>query len=74
MLALLVSAGVAFYALSPSGVRMINVDAEMAARGLDRSHYMFGPSVADLIQAFSDDPESAINPDNDPELRPYILK
>ena len=74
MLALLVSAGAAFYALSPSRVRMIDVDAEMASRGLDRSHHLFGPSVADVIQAFGSDPESAINPDNDPELRPYILK
>jgi hypothetical protein len=74
MLALFVSAGAAFYALSPSRVRMIDVDAEMASRGLDRSHYMFGPGVADVIQAFGSDPESAINPDNDPELRPYILK
>jgi hypothetical protein len=53
---------------------MIDVDAEMASRGIDRSRYMFGPSVADLIQAFGDDPESAINSDNDQELRPYILK
>ena len=35
MLALLVAAGVAFYALSPSRLRMIDVDAAMAARGMD---------------------------------------
>ena len=74
MLALFVSAGAAFYALSPPRVRMIDVDAEMAARGIDRAHHMSGPSVADVIQALGGDPESAINPDDDPELRPYILK
>jgi hypothetical protein len=74
MLALFVSAGAAFYALSPPRVRMIDVDAEMAARGIDRSRYISGPSTADATQASGGDPESAINPDNDPELRPYILK
>jgi hypothetical protein len=74
MLALLVSAGVAFYALSPPRVRMIDVDAEMAARGIDLSKYMLGPSIEDAIRALGDDPESAIEADNDPELRPHILK
>ena len=74
MLALFVSAGAAFYELSPSRVRFIDVDAELASRGIDLAQYKLGPSLADLIQAFGDDPESAINPDNDPELRPYILK
>jgi hypothetical protein len=74
MLALLVSAGVTFYALSPSRVRMIDVDAEMAARGIDRAHHMSGPSVADAIKALGGDPESVINADDDPELGPYILK
>jgi hypothetical protein len=74
MIALLVSAGAAFYALSPPRVRMIDVDAEMAARGLDRSKYMLGPSIEDAIRALGGDPEHAIDADNDPELRPYILK
>ena len=74
MLALLVSAGAAFYALSPTRVRMIDVDAEMAAMGLDRSQYIFGPSMADAIQALGGDPEHAIDADNDPELRPYAVK
>jgi hypothetical protein len=74
MLALLVSAGAAFYALSPPRVRMIDVDAEMAARGIDLSKYMLGPSIEDAIQALGGDPESVVNPDNDPELRPYFAK
>jgi hypothetical protein len=74
MLALLVSAGAAFYALSPPRVRMIDVDAEMAARGIDRSKYTFGPSTADAIQALGGNPEHAIDADNDPELRPYAVK
>jgi hypothetical protein len=74
MLALFVSAGVAFYALSPSRIRFIDFDAEMAARGIDRSHYMFGPSVADAIQALGGDPESVIKAEDDPELRPYAVK
>jgi hypothetical protein len=74
MLALFVSAGAASYALSPPRVRMIDVDAEMAARGIDRSRYILGPSIEDAIRAMGGDPESAINPDDDPELRPYILK
>ena len=53
---------------------MIDVDAEMAAMGLDRSQYIFGPSMADAIQALGGDPEHAIDADNDPELRPYFLK
>jgi hypothetical protein len=74
MLALLVSAGAAFYELSPPRVRFIDVDAELASRGIDRSHYMFGPSVADAIQALGGDPESVIKAEDDPELRPYFLK
>jgi len=74
MLALFVSAGAAFFALSPPRVRMIDVDAEMAARGIDRSKYMLGPSKADAIQALGGDPESVINADDDPELRTFILK
>jgi hypothetical protein len=53
---------------------MIDVDAEMAARGLDRSKYMLGPSIEDAIRALGGDPEHAIDADTDPELRPYILK
>jgi hypothetical protein len=74
MLALFVSAGAAFYALSPSRVRMIDVDAEMASRGIDRAQYTFGPSLADAIQALGGDPECAIDPDDDPELSPYVIK
>jgi hypothetical protein len=74
MLALLVSAGAAFYALSPPRVRMIDVDAEMASRGIDRAKYIFGPSVPDAIRALGGDPESVIKAEDDPELRPYILR
>ena len=74
MLALFVSAGAAFYELSPPRVRFIDVDAELASRGIDLAQYKLGPSLADLIQALGDDPEKAINADDDPELRPYFLK
>ena len=74
MLALFVSAGAAFYELSPSGVRFIDVDAELASRGIDPARYKLGPSVADLMQALGDDPENAINADNDPELSPYFAR
>jgi hypothetical protein len=74
MLALFVSAGAAFYELSPSRVRFIDVDAELASQGIDLAKYKLGPSVADLMQALGDDPENAINADNDPELRPYFIK
>jgi hypothetical protein len=74
MLALFVSAGAAFYELSPSRVRFIDVEAELASRGIDLAKYKLGPSVADLMQALGDDPENAINADNDPELRPYFIK
>jgi hypothetical protein len=74
MLALFVSAGGAFYELSPSRVRFIDVDAELASRGIDLAKYKLGPSVADLLQAFGDDPENAINADDDPELTPYFVK
>ena len=74
MLALFVSAGAAFYELSPSRVRMIDVDAELASRGIDLAKYQLGPSVADLLRALGDDPENAINPDTDPELSPYFIK
>jgi hypothetical protein len=63
MLALLVSAGAAFYELSPSRVRMIDVDAEMASRGIDRAQHIFGPSVDGAIQALGGDPEGAIDAD-----------
>ena len=53
---------------------MIDVDAEMVARGIDRARYIFGPSMADAIQALGGDPEHAIDADDDPELRPYFLK
>ena len=74
MLALFVSAGAAFYALSPPRVRMIDVDAEMASRGIDRANYKFGPSMADAIHALGGDAENAIEPDVDPELIPYFFK
>jgi hypothetical protein len=74
MLALFVSAGAAFYELSPSRVRFIDVEAELASRGIDLAKYKLGPSVADLMQALGDDPENAINADDDPELTPYIVK
>ena len=74
MLALFVSAGAAFYELSPSRVRYIDVEAELASRGIDLAKYKLGPSVADLMQALGDDPENAINADDDPELRPYFVK
>jgi hypothetical protein len=74
MLALFVFAGAAFYELSPSRVRMIDVDAELAARGIDRVRYIIGPSLADTIKALGGDPEDAIDPDTDPELRPYFVK
>jgi hypothetical protein len=74
MLALFVSAGAAFYELSPTRVRMIDVDAELASRGIDLAKYKLGPSVADLMQALGDDPENAINADDDPELTPYFVK
>ncbi len=53
---------------------MIDVDTLLVSRGIDRAKYKTGPSIEDAIRALGDDPESAINPDNDPELRPYILK
>ena len=74
MLALFVSAGAAFYELSPSRVRFIDVDAELASRGVDLAKYKLGPSVADLLQALGDGPENAINADHDPELSPYFTK
>jgi hypothetical protein len=74
MLALLVAAGAAFYELSPSRIRMIDVDAELASRGLDRAQFILGPSLADTIRALGGDPEHAIDSDTDPELRPYIVK
>jgi hypothetical protein len=74
MLALFVSAGAAFYELSPSRVGFIDVDAELLLRGIDLSQYKLGPSVADLLQSLGDDPENAINADDDPERRPYFIK
>ena len=74
MLALFVSAGAAFYELSPSRVRMIDVDAVSASRGIDRAKYIFGPSLADTIQALGGDPDNAIDADDDPELSPYFIK
>jgi hypothetical protein len=74
MLALFVSAGAAFYELSPSRVRFIDVEAELASRGIDLAKYKLGPSVADLMRALGDDPENAINADDDPELTPYFVK
>jgi hypothetical protein len=74
MLALFVSVGAAFYELAPSRVRFIDVDAELASRGIDLAKYKLGPSVADLMQALGDDPENAINADDDPELSPYFVK
>ena len=74
MLALFVSAGAAFYELSPSRVRYIDVEAELASRGIDLAKYKLGPSVADLMQALGDDPENAINADTDPALSPYFVK
>jgi hypothetical protein len=74
MLALFVSAGAAFYGLSPTRVRFIDVNAELASRGIDLAKYKLGPSVADLMQALGDDPENAINADDDPELTPYFVK
>ncbi len=74
MLALLVSTGAAFYELSPSQVRMIDVDAVMASRGIDRAQYKFGPSAADAMQALGGDPEHVIDADADPELIPYFVK
>jgi hypothetical protein len=74
MLALFVSAGAAFYELSPPRVRMIDVDAELASRGIDRAHYMSGPSLAEVIQALGDNPDNAIDPDYDPELSPYFAR
>jgi hypothetical protein len=74
MLALFVSAGAAFYELSPSRVRMIDVDAVMASRGIDRAQYIFGPSTADAIQALGGDPGNAIDADDDPELSAYFVK
>ena len=74
MLALFDSAGAAFYELSPSRVRFIDVDAELASRGIDLARYKLGPSVADLLQALGDDPENAINAEDGPEPKPYILK
>ena len=74
MLALFVFASAAFYELSPSRVRMIDVDAELEARGIDRARYTSGPSVAYAIQALGGDPKDAIDPDTDPELRPYFVK
>ncbi len=53
---------------------MIDVDAELAARGIDRAKYKFGPSLADVIQALGGDPDIAIDPDDDPELMPYFIK
>jgi hypothetical protein len=74
MLALFVSTGVALYELSPSRIRFIDVDAELASRGIDLAKYQLGPCVADLMQALGDDPENAINADDDPELSPYFVK
>jgi hypothetical protein len=74
MLALLVSAGAAFYELSPPQVPMIDLDAEFASRGIDRAKYTFGPRSADAIKALGGNPEHAIDADDDPELRPYFLK
>ena len=74
MLALFVSAGAAFYELSPSRVRFIDVDAELASRGIDRAQYKSGPSLADAIRALGGDPDNAIDPDDDPELSPYLIK
>jgi hypothetical protein len=36
--------------------------------------YIFGPSIANAIKALGGDPENAIDPDDDPELRPYFIK
>ena len=74
MLALFVSAGTAFYELSPSRNRLIDLDALMASRGMDRTKYVTGPSLDDVIRALGDDPEKLIKPDDDPELRPYFGK
>jgi hypothetical protein len=74
MLALFVSAGAALYELSPSRVRFIDVNAELASRGIDLTQYKLGPSMADLMQALGGDPEDAINADEDPELSPYFVK
>jgi hypothetical protein len=74
ILALFVSAGAAFYELSPSQVRFIDVDAELASRGIYLAPDKLGPSVPDLLQSLGDDPENAINADDDPELRPYFIK
>jgi hypothetical protein len=74
MLALFASAGAAFYELSPPRVRFIDFDAMMASRGIDRAEYTSGPSLAEFIQSMGGDPESAIDADKDPVLRPYFLK
>ena len=74
MLAFFVSAGAACYELSPSRVRFIDVDAELASRGIDLAKNKLGPSIADLMRALGDDPENAVNADDDPELRPYFIR
>jgi hypothetical protein len=74
MLALFVSAGAAFYALSPTRIRLIDVDAEMASRGIDRAACKTGPSLAEYIQTMGGDPDVAIDSDHDPELIPYFVK
>ena len=53
---------------------MIDRDAEMAARGIDRAEWTTGPSLAECIQTMGGDPEDAIDPDHDPELIPYFVK
>ena len=74
MLALFVSAGAAIYSLSPPRIRFIDFDAVMASRGIDRAEYTSGPSLAEFIQSMGGDPESAIDADKDPELRPHFFK
>ena len=74
MLSLFVAIGAACYALSPPRIRLIDVDAEMAARGIDRAVYTTGPSLAESIQIMGGNPEVVIDPEHDPELMPYLVK
>lgn len=74
MLGLVVAGGAASYELSPPRVQKIDLDALLALRGIDRAKYTTGPSLDDAIRMLGDDPNNAIEADDDPEPRPFYVK
>jgi hypothetical protein len=70
---LIVGVAVACYACAPTTIKRIDVKAYWDS-GPDRDEVYFGPSIEDILITNGENPDVAIDSDEDPELKPYFSK